>query len=70
MGTLRASASTLGTVDEVTQGPGKNHLLALEDLNMRGLASSFQFLPVNRGHATKMITWIPELVAKIISLEN
>jgi len=40
--------------------------MALEDLNMQGLASSFQFLPVNRGHATKMINWIPELVVKII----
>ena len=66
MGALRGSASTLGTVDEATHGPGKNHLLALEDLNMRGLANNFQFLPVNRGHATKMITWIPELVMKIV----
>jgi neurofibromin 1 len=50
----------------VPHGPGKNHLLALDDLNMRGLASSFQFLPPNRGHATKMIKWIPELITKII----
>lgn len=66
IGSLRGSASTLGTVEELTHGPGKNHLLALDDLNMRGLASNFQFLPLNRGHATKMITWIPELIAKII----
>jgi hypothetical protein len=66
MGALRGSVSTLGTVDETTHGPGKSHLLALDELNMRGLASNFQFLPLNRGHATKMITWIPELIAKII----
>jgi hypothetical protein len=66
MGSLRGSASTLGTIDESTHGPGKNHLLALDDMNMRGIASSFQFLPVNRGHATKMITWIPELITKMI----
>lgn len=67
-GALRGSASTLGTIDEATHGPGKNHIMALEDLNMRGLANSFQFLPVNRGHATKMITWIPELIEKIIEV--
>lgn len=63
---LRGSASTVGTTEETAHGPGKAHLLALDDLHMRGLASSFQFLPPNRGHATKIITWIPELVTKII----
>jgi hypothetical protein len=66
LGGLRGSASTLGTIDEIIQGPGKHHLQALDELNMRGLASSFQFLPIDRGHATKMITWIPELITKII----
>jgi neurofibromin 1 len=67
LNTLRGSASTLSTVDEAsTHGPGRNHLIALEDLGMQGLASSFQFLPNNRGHATKMINWIPELVIRII----
>ncbi|GBE80125.1 hypothetical protein SCP_0213280 [Sparassis crispa] len=61
------SASTLSTVDESTvHGPGRGHLYALEELNMQGLANSFQFLPPNRGHATKMINWISELVVKII----
>ena len=64
---LRGSSSTLGiTEDGASHGPGRKHLMALEDLGMQGLASSFQFLPVNRGHATKMINWIPELVARII----
>ena len=63
---LRGSAITVGATEEVTHGPGKAHLHALDELHMRGLASSFQFLPPNRGHATKIITWIPELVTKII----
>jgi hypothetical protein len=64
---LRGSSSTLVTLEEATShGPSRKHLMALEDLNMQGLASSFQFLPANRGHATKMINWIPELVVKII----
>jgi len=65
---LRGSSSTLGLDDGavVVHGPSQVHLLALDDLGMRGLASSFQFLPLNRGHATKMITWIPELVNRII----
>lgn len=63
---LRGSASTVGTVDEAVLGPGKSHLQALDELQMRGLASSFQFLPLNRGQATKVIGWIPELVTKII----
>jgi hypothetical protein len=64
---LQGSASTLNTVDEVhTHVPSRNHLLALEDLGLQGLASNFQFLPLDRGHATKMINWIPELVQKII----
>lgn len=33
---------------------------------MQGLANSFQFLPPNQGHATKMMNWISELVMKII----
>ncbi|KAI0737738.1 hypothetical protein C8Q80DRAFT_1276173 [Daedaleopsis nitida] len=61
------SASTLSTVDEgVPHGPGRRHLNALEDQGMQGLVNSFQFLPLNRGHATKMIQWISELVMKMI----
>ncbi|RDB19915.1 Neurofibromin [Hypsizygus marmoreus] len=65
--TLRGSASTLNTVDESTHGPSKAHLNALDELGMQGLASNFQFLPANRGHATKMIHWIPGLVSLIIA---
>ncbi|KAI0677196.1 hypothetical protein C8Q78DRAFT_1180405 [Trametes maxima] len=61
------SASTLSTVDEGgSHGPGRRHLNALEEQGMQGLVNSFQFLPLNRGHATKMIQWISELVTKMI----
>ncbi|KAJ3504772.1 hypothetical protein NLJ89_g7765 [Agrocybe chaxingu] len=59
------STSTLGTLDENSNSPGRSHLLALEELGMQGLANNFQFLP--RGHATKMINWIPRLVSHMIS---
>ena len=63
----QGSASTLSTVEEGSvHGPGRSHLYALEELRMQGLASSFQFLPINRGQATKIINWISELVMKII----
>ena len=61
------SASTLSTVEENgIHGPGKRHLSALEEQGMQGLVNSFQFLPLNRGQATKMIQWISELVMKMI----
>jgi neurofibromin 1 len=57
------STSTLSTVEESTQfTPGRNHLQALEDIGMAGVASNFVFLPLGGGHATKVIQWIPELV--------
>lgn len=63
---LRASASNLSTVEEnVPHGPGRSQLNALEELNMAGLASNFQFLQPGGGHATKVIQWIPELVELI-----
>jgi hypothetical protein len=65
-GFFRGSASTVGMAEEATHGPGRNHLMALDEFGMQGLASSFQFLPPNRGHATRMINWIPELVIRII----
>lgn len=61
---LHESTTTLGTIED--SGAGRAHLLALEELGMQGLANSFQFLPGNRGHATKMIQWIPLLVNSII----
>ncbi|CCM02314.1 uncharacterized protein FIBRA_04405 [Fibroporia radiculosa] len=62
----RGSASTLSVDEGVSHGPGRSHLHALEDQGMKGLANNFQFLPPNRGHATKMMNWISELVMKII----
>ncbi|OCH94514.1 hypothetical protein OBBRIDRAFT_722708 [Obba rivulosa] len=63
----RSSASTLSTVEEgAIHGPSRKHLHALEEQGMQGLVNSFQFLPPNRGHATKMIDWISELVTKMI----
>ncbi|KAI0686496.1 hypothetical protein BC835DRAFT_1523052 [Cytidiella melzeri] len=66
---LRGSTSTLSTVDELSgNGPGRLHLIALEELDMQGLTNNFHFLPAGRGHngVTKMIQWISELVSKII----
>ncbi|KAF8638594.1 hypothetical protein AX17_002135 [Amanita inopinata Kibby_2008] len=57
------SSSSLGTPEE---GLKKRQASALEELGMQGLANSFQFLPPNRGHATKMINWIPVLIERII----
>ena len=59
------STSTLGTVDENSVGSRPHN--ALEELGMQGLADSFQFLPPNRGHATKLLQWIPTLVTLMIS---
>ncbi|KAF9238786.1 hypothetical protein BU15DRAFT_88233 [Melanogaster broomeanus] len=61
------SMSTLGTVEEgsITQGLKRR----LEDLNMDGLTTSFQFLPPNWGQWTRIAAWISELVLKIVGLE-
>lgn len=64
-GTLRGSASSLTTVDEGSRGPGPKHLDALEEMGMRGLPNTFQFLP-GRNHGGKMLTWIPEIVSRVI----
>lgn len=64
---LRGSSSTLGTLDEETAYmSGRRHAHALEELNMQGLATTFQFLPPNGGHVTTVLKWFPELIAKII----
>ncbi|KAH9927288.1 uncharacterized protein B0H18DRAFT_1161603 [Fomitopsis serialis] len=65
-GTAPGSASSLSIEDGLPHGPGRSHLFALEEQGMQGLANSFQFLPPNQGHATKMMNWISELVMKII----
>lgn len=61
----KGSSSTLSTLDEET-AYGSRQLHALEELNMQGLANTFQFLPLNRGLATKVLNWFPELITKII----
>ncbi|KAF9238789.1 hypothetical protein BU15DRAFT_62309 [Melanogaster broomeanus] len=68
LSTMRGgSMSTLGTVEEgsITQGLKRR----LEDLNMDGLTTSFQFLPPNWGQWTRIAAWISELVLKIVGLE-
>ncbi|KAF8559154.1 hypothetical protein OG21DRAFT_1570167 [Imleria badia] len=61
------SMSTLSTVDE---GNGVQGLKKrLEELNMEGLATSFQFLAPNRSHWGRIAAWISELVLKIVGLE-
>ncbi|TFY54349.1 hypothetical protein EVJ58_g8920 [Rhodofomes roseus] len=65
-GTAPGSTSSLSIEDGIPHGPGRSHLFALEEQGMQGLANSFQFLPPNQGHATKMMNWISELVMKII----
>jgi len=61
------STSTLSTVDENLITTSRTHFNALEELGMQGLADSFQFLPPNRGHTTKLHQWIPDLVTLMIS---
>ncbi|KZT29450.1 hypothetical protein NEOLEDRAFT_1128208 [Neolentinus lepideus HHB14362 ss-1] len=63
--TLKGSASSLTTVDESSRGPAPKHLDALEDMGMRGLINTFQFLP-GRNNGGKILTWIPEIVSRVI----
>ena len=60
---LRSSASTLGTVDELN-GNARSQLSALDEMNMQGLASNFGFIQDSR--TVTMIQWTAQLVAKII----
>lgn len=66
----RNSTTSLSTLEEESSYTeptyGQKQLQALEDLNMQGLVNTFQFLPVNRGHVTKVLNWFPELISKII----
>ncbi|TFK24729.1 hypothetical protein FA15DRAFT_406917 [Coprinopsis marcescibilis] len=62
--TRGSSVSTLERPDEKFS-TSKDHLNALEELNMRGLAFNLVFLPSNQGHATKVINWITNLVQLI-----
>lgn len=60
--------STLSTVDE-GNGAVQGLKRRLEELNMEGLTTSFQFLSPNRNHWSKIAAWISELVLKIVGLE-
>lgn len=63
----KGSSSTLGTVDEASNaGAGAKHLMALEELNMKGIATAFQFL-TRKEDAVKCMNWLPELIDKIIN---
>lgn len=64
-GSGTGSSTTLSTLDEDVAF-GQRQLHALEELNMQGLVNTFQFLPLNRGHVTKVLNWFPELITKII----
>ena len=61
---LRDSSSTLGTGSDDSWK--RRQFNALDEIGMLGLANSFAFLPRDRGHATKMINWIPALIERII----
>ena len=62
-----STSTLLSTVDENSIASSRTHSNALEELGMQGLADSFQFLPPNRGHTTKLLQWIPALVTLMIS---
>ena len=63
----KASSSTLGTVEEtIGAGAGAKHLMALEELNMKGIATAFQFL-TKKEDVIKCMNWLPELIDKIIN---
>ena len=58
------SMSTLATVEE--SGLGRTQREALEEKNMGGLNTAFQFIPTSKANATAQVaTWIAELVRQI-----
>jgi hypothetical protein len=62
-----STSTLLSMVDENSIHSIRTHSNALEELGMQGLADSFQFLPPNRGHTTRLLQWIPALVTLMIS---
>jgi neurofibromin 1 len=62
-----STSTLLSTVDENPASSSRTQSDALEELGMQGLADSFQFLPPNRGHTTRLLQWIPALVTLMIS---
>lgn len=62
------SMSTLATVEESGSGivTGRTQREALEELNMGGLCTAFQFIAASKVNATAQVaTWIAELVRQI-----
>jgi hypothetical protein len=64
------SVTTTRTMDEVV-GPGLDHLRALDELGMQGLAGALSFVPMGRDMsqcvgAMRVIQCIPDLVVRII----
>ena len=62
------SMSTLATVEESGSGivAGRTQREALEELNMSGLYTAFQFIGPSKVNATAQVaTWIAELVRQI-----
>ena len=62
-----STSTFLSTVDENLITTSRTHFDALEELGMQGLADSFQFLPPNHEHTTKLLHWIPALIKLMIS---
>jgi hypothetical protein len=62
---MNGSASTLGGYgDGVEHGPGRVQVLALEEMQMRGILMPHLLVP--RSVGTKMLQWMVDLVSRII----
>jgi len=62
---MNGSASTLGGyTDGAEHGPGRVHLLALEEMQMKGILMPHVLVP--RSVGSKMLHWLVELVSRII----
>jgi len=63
--TMNGSASTLGGyMDGGEHGPGRVQVLALEEMQMRGILMPHLLVP--RSVGTKMLQWMVDLVSRII----
>jgi hypothetical protein len=66
MGGWSNSMSTLATVEESSSIAGRTQREALEEKNMAGLNTAFQFIPASKANATAHVsTYIAELVRQI-----
>ena len=62
---MNGSASTLGGyTDGMEHGPGRVHLLALEEMQMKGILMPHVLVP--RSVGSKMLQWMVDLVSRII----